>query len=242
MILKRMGRLKDSLLTFICYDDGVAIVKPLTIRTEGCLESKSENGMSETYYIAKPTEDTDDSKVNRSNYELDKVTLPFINVDGIPMALCYALDGVATNANVLLGLQAASLVTKKNPDSFAADIKVPVPTTVAPVVDVDVVSGDVVSSRKGKGKKVADVVKQTFELVSVRVQVLLPINPLDIHRAFMRYWDQSMLHATKQRMENIGAAKSKKDGEKNFRFLLIIGAVVGIAFAIGGGVLGWLAR
>jgi len=232
LIKKRMGRLKDSMLAFVCYDDGAAIIKPLKIKSEGCLEQDYGDGTSETYFIAKPTVDTDDRKLNRANYELDKVMLPSLSLDGISVALCYILDGVATNANVLLGLQTASMVNEYDPGVLDAEIKVPVPVG-------DVVKDPVVGV-KGKRGKAAVVVKQKFDVMTQRVKVLLPINPLDIHRAFKQYWDQSMLHATKQRHQNIGAAKSRKDGKDYFKLLVIAGVVVFIGGLIGGIVAGFV--
>jgi len=213
LLRKRLGQMKDSMLALVCYDDGVAVVKAMQVKSEGCLVHDRHDGTSDTYYIAKPTEDTGDPAVDRANYERDKIILPSVSVDGMPMALCYSLDGIAANPTTLLALQLASHVKEAEPNSFVAAVKVPVPTSVV-----------------GKLKNKA--------AGGLRVKVLLPINPLDIHRSFGHYWDQSMLEATKQRNQNIGAAKSKKDGDKYFKLLLILGTVVGIAFAAMGVVVG----
>jgi len=218
IIRKRMGQLKDSMLALVCYDDGAAVLKALKIKHEGCLEQDYGDGTSETYYIAKPTADTGDAAVDRDSYELDKVMLPSLSLDGFPVALCYALDGVVTNANTLLGLQTANLVNSNAPRSVGGVIKVP-------------------SSVSGGGRgRVREV------LTTIKIKVLLPINALDVHRKFNKYWDQSMLHATKQRHQNIGAAKSKKDSEKLGRLILILCSVVGIAILACGIVAGWLLR
>jgi hypothetical protein len=217
MIRKRlgMGGMRDAMLALVCYDDGVGVVKPMTVKSEGCLEYLRKDGTSETYYIAKPKEDTGDAALDRANYELDRITLPSLSVDGIPLALCYSLDGVAVNANTLLALQLASRVSDEVPNSFMAAIKTPDP-----------------AAPRRKGSK--------LELAKHTIKVLLPINPLDIHRAFKHYWDQSMLDASQQRNQNLGAAKAGKNGKDHFKFLVIIGLVACIGLAVAGVVVGRL--
>jgi hypothetical protein len=241
MIRKRMGRLKDSMLALVCYDDGIGIVKALQVKHEGCLERDYKDGTSETYYIAKPSEDSDgDMDANRAKYALDNVVLPSVSVDGIPLALCYALDGAATNANVLLGLQLASVVSEKDPKVLDATIKVAVPEVKAATVEPTV--EPVQSGKRGKkGKGRVGVVEQVkYSLESMRIKVLLPINPLDIHRTFKQYWDQSMLHATKKRNQNIGAAMAKNAGKDHAKLILIVSAIVSIAMIIAGVVVGFM--
>jgi len=276
LIKKRMGMLKDSVLAMVCFDDGAAAVKALKISSEGCLEHSRGDGTSETYYLAKPSVDSGDVVADRAAYRLDKIMLPSLSVDGIPLALCYSLDGVATNANVLLGLQTANLVSESSPDSFDAVVHVPgsvgvqrmgagsgggfvdesaaAPVVLDPVLAATFAAG---KGKKGKGKVrggqskscmspapaasvgVGAVVRR--RVAEIKIRVLLPITPLDIHRTFPLFWDMNMLESTKQRYKNIGAAMNKKDGNNTFKLLVIVGAVAGISFAIAGVVAGWIA-
>jgi len=211
LIQKRMGRLKDKMLGLVCYDDGVGVVKVFDVAAEGCLEREGRNGVSETYYLPRPKRDTPDKNVNLANDKLDKAMLPTFTVDGIPLAFCYAADCVTANPTTLVGISLANVVDEKSPTCFDAKIKI--------------AAGNVRGS-------VVDAAKE------VKVKVLLPFNPLDIHRAFQKFWNPSMMEATKMRYKNIGAAMNKNAGKDYFKFLCIIGLVACIALVAGGVIAG----
>lgn len=113
LLIKKLGLApKGKGYILKSYDDLYASVEKVDVYPEGAMEKKAKKGrITETYYLPKVQDTTDNTIENMQANIRDRVMLTPINIDGVlPVYCCHVSKAIATTPAALASLRNADML------------------------------------------------------------------------------------------------------------------------------------